>query len=305
LVTWAPVPDAVEYFVYNADTLYFVGSVTDPVCAIYGMQGVLYHHYVVAVDSTGATSTPSNIVNTQTSAPVPPAPPSGFAIVPSTVFGVQTSTAPAGDLLVKVPYDTDYITGSPADLKLMQFTENGWVDVTTSVDTTRSFVSGMASLSSVFAVMQPDGSVVQPVVPPVTPPVVSPPPVEPPLATPPVVTPPPATVVSTPAASVTLVTRTRITTPARATIGRKLTAAGKVWPAPAIGSATIVTARLVNHHWIGARSARVTVRNGSYRFAFTPRKRGQWRLVATFTGREIGTTTYTRSAVSVRRVTVK
>jgi len=161
-LTWDAVPGAVEYRVYHAETNYYVGSVTEPSCEIFGMEGFTYHHYVVAVDSAGATSPPSNQADILTSAPVPPAGPAGFDVIPLTIFGVQTSSAPLGDLPVKIPYDSRWVTGDPATLRMMHYNGTSWVDVTTSVDTANSFVYGKASADSVFAVMQPNGSVVPP-----------------------------------------------------------------------------------------------------------------------------------------------
>ena len=161
-LTWDAVPGAVEYRVYHAETNYYVGSVTEPSCQIFGMQGFTYHDYVVAVDSAGATSTPSNQADILTTAPVPPAAPAGFDVIPLTVFGVQTSSAPVGDIPVKIPYDSRWVTGDPTALRMMHYNGTSWVDVTTSVDTASSFVYGKAPADSVFAIMQANGSVVPP-----------------------------------------------------------------------------------------------------------------------------------------------
>jgi len=157
-VVWDPVPTAVEYRIYNADTLVLIGTNYEPSAMIYGMQGFLYHHYVVAVDAAGNTSPPSNVVDIQTSAPLPPAAPAGFAVLPTTVFDLRTSTAPAVEIPIKIPYTAAEVTGDPGDLRLMHYTGSAWEDVTTSVDTTSSFVNGVASPSSVFAVMESDGT---------------------------------------------------------------------------------------------------------------------------------------------------
>jgi len=157
-VVWDPVPTATEYRIYNADTLVLIGINTEPSCMIYGMQGVWYHHYVVAVDAAGNASPPSNVVDIRTNAPVPPAAPSGFAVLPTTVFDLKTTTAPLGEIPVKIPYLPTEVTGDPSALRLMHYTGGTWEDVTTSVDTTNSFVYGAASPSSVFAVMEPNGT---------------------------------------------------------------------------------------------------------------------------------------------------
>jgi len=154
-MTWEPVPSATKYQIYHADTDYYVGSVPGTSCVVYGMQNVLYHYYVVAVDSAGATSTPSNVVDVLTSAPVPPALPSAYTVLPQSVFGIDSVSA-TGTLSVKIPYDPAQVSGDVSTLRMVHFENGTWTDVTTSVDTTRGFVLGSAAPNSVFAVVEVD-----------------------------------------------------------------------------------------------------------------------------------------------------
>jgi len=158
-IAWDPVPTATAYQIYDADTQFYVGSVTGTTCVVYGMQGALYHHYVVAVDSIGATSTPSNIVDILTSAPVPPALPAPFEVLPMTVFAVESSSAGTQALPVKIPFDPAQVTGDVSALRMLHLEDGTWTDVTTSVDTTRNLVLGSAAPTSVFAVVEVTGPV--------------------------------------------------------------------------------------------------------------------------------------------------
>jgi hypothetical protein len=157
-VTWSPVPTAVSYRVYDADTSTLLSTVTGTTHWVYGLQGTPYRRYVVAVDAVGDTSPPSNTLTIQTVAPAPPAAPSGFGILPSSVYDVQTSAAPSGMTVVSVPYDALEVTGDPAALRLFHYTGGSWVDITTSVDTVNKLVIGSTSSFSPFAVMQSNGT---------------------------------------------------------------------------------------------------------------------------------------------------
>ncbi len=82
-----------------------------------------YRRYVVAVDAVGDASPPSNTLDIQqTVAPVAPAPPAGFDLLPGSVFELQTSAPPSGPAPVEVPYDPLEVAGDPADLRLMHYT---------------------------------------------------------------------------------------------------------------------------------------------------------------------------------------
>jgi hypothetical protein len=344
-ISWQPVPDAVAYQVYHADTGYYVGSVTGTSCVVYGMQGVLYHHYIVAVDSAGATSTPSNTVDILTSAPSLPAAPAGFDTVAHTAFGVETSTAPLGALPVKIPYEAALVAGDPTALKLMRYTGSGWVDVTTSVDTTRSFVLGASAPSAVFAVMQPNGSV-EP-----TPTVVCTitvsagingtisPSAEKTVAlgsdsaTFSIV--PDAgyhiadvlvdgvsvgpvttylftdvlvghTISATFAADeVTLPTKTHLSGHSKVKVRHALALTGRVTPAPVSVMVAVSVSRLVGKHWVGAGTARIAATNGAYRYDFRAKARGTYRIVAMYAGSRVGSTTYAPSASRPKVVRVR
>lgn len=154
-VSWQAVDTAVEYRVYNADTTTLIATVTTPTFVIYGMQSVVYRRYVVAVDAGGNASPPSNTLDIQTVAPIAPAAPTDFTPLPSSVFDILTSSAPEGPVVVEVPYDLAEVEGDPANLRLLHYTESGWVDITTSVDTVGLRVIGETPSFSVFAIMQP------------------------------------------------------------------------------------------------------------------------------------------------------
>jgi len=343
-VVWDPVPTAVEYRIYNADTLVLIGTNYEPSCMIYGMQGFLYHHYVVAVDAAGNTSPPSNVVDIQTSAPLPPAAPSGLDVLPTTVFDLQTSTAPLGEIPIKIPYLPTEVTGDPTTLRLMHYTDGTWEDVTTSVDTTNSFVYGKASPSSVFAVMEPDGteptatvtSTVTPsagvhgAISPSTPQVVS----YGSDSTTFTVTADVGyhiadvlidgvsvgavtgyvfanvTVDHTISASfsadeVTLATTTFLYGPSSVRVHRALELTGFVSPSGAPGTVSITSFRLVGNVWTAVGWMQAMVVDGAYGCSFTPSKRGTWRYAATYSGSVVGSTTYLPSTSATKTVTVK
>lgn len=154
-VSWPSVDTATEYRVYNADTAVLIATVTNPTFMIYGMQGVVYRRYVVAVDAGGNTSLPSNTLDIQTVAPIAPAAPAGFEALPSSIFDIQSSSPPEGPVAVQVPYDPAEVEGDPTNLRLLHFTGSSWVDITTSVDTVGFRVIGETPSFSVFAIMQP------------------------------------------------------------------------------------------------------------------------------------------------------
>lgn len=155
LISWPAVDTATSYRVYDANTATLIVTVPTPGYMIYGSQGVLYRRYVVAVDAVGDTSPPSNTLEIQSVAPVAPAAPTGFEVLPSSVFDLQTSAPPATAATVRVPYDPLEVVGDPADLKLLHYTATGWTDITTSVDTVAGRVIGETLGFSVFAVMEP------------------------------------------------------------------------------------------------------------------------------------------------------
>ena len=339
-LTWAPVPEAVEYRVYDADTLYFVGTVTAPTAAIYGMQGVLYHHYVVAVDASGNASAPSNIIDIMTTAPVPPAAPASFDALPMSVFGLQTSSQPSTEVPVKIPYNPLEVTGDPAGLRMLHYTGSSWTDITTSVDTVAHYVYGLTNSFSVFAVMEPNNTPAASTITPTSGPGGS-------------ITPATAQVVaygsdsdtftvipqsgyhiadvfvdgvsvgaisshtfrnvtsdhtisaSFAADPITLATTTTLVGPLVVRPWRAFRLSGLVSPSAAGQTVTIVESRLFRGSWIAMGSVDVPVISGLYVCTVTPMQRGTWRFVATYAGHVDGITTYLPSSSAMRTVTVR
>ena len=338
-VIWDAVPTATEYRIYNADTLVHLGTVTSTNCMIYGMQGVSYHHYVVAVDAAGEVSPPSNLVDILTTAPLPPALPTGFSVLPTSVFDLQTSTAPAGVIPVKIPYNPADVTGDPSSLRLMHYTAGQWEDITTSVDTTNSFVFGATTSFSVFAVLQPDSVTVSTITPSA--------------GTHGSITPGTVQTVAfgadsttftiTPDAGyriddvvvdgvsigavgghtftnvtadhsisagfsaipVTLSTSTQLFGPSQLRFRRTRGLTGTISPATAPGTVRLSAWVLVAGVWQGAGTAQVAAIDGAYLYAFTPTRRGAWRFVATYTGGVDGATIYSPSTSAAKTVIVR
>ena len=339
-LTWQPEPDAVEYRVYDADTMYFVGTVTAPSAAIYGMQGVLYHHYVVAVDASGNASVPSNIIDIMTTAPVPPVAPASFDALPTAIFGLQTSSQPLGEVPVKIPYNPLEVAGNPASLRMLHYSGSSWTDITTSVDTIAHYVYGLTNSFSVFAVMEPNGSAIASTITPTAGPNGS-------------ITPTTAQIVaygsdsvtftvipeagyhiadvlvdgvsvgavtshtfrnvisdhtisaSFAADPITIATTTTLVGPLVVRPWRAFRLSGLVSPSATGQSVTIVKSRFSGGSWIAMGSGSASVVAGSYVYAVTPLNRGIWRFVATYGGGVDGATTYLASTSATRTVMVK
>jgi len=87
----------------------------------------------------------------------PPAP-TGFKIVGLAelplYFDINTDASYSGDLTVCIRYDESQVAGPEANLKLMQRVD-GFVDITTSVDTANNVVCGTTSHLSIFIVAEP------------------------------------------------------------------------------------------------------------------------------------------------------
>ncbi len=338
-ISWDPVPTAVSYQIYNSDTLFYLGSVTDTDALIYGMQNVDYHHYVVAVDSLGATSTPSNIVDILTSAPAPAPAPAGFAVLPTSVFVLQSATVATGDMPVKLPYDPALVTGDAADLRLMQYVGGTWADVTVSVDTTRSLVSGLAPGTSMFAVMDPTGVPTFTITPTAGPNGVVAPGSEQVVpkgsdsitftitpdngyhvadvlvdgvsigaATSHVFTDVAAN--HTLAATfepnlVTIATSMRFFGPRFLRLRTTRVYVGTLIPEAAPGTVSVTRQRLVGGVWTNEGTTVVPVSSGEFDYAFRPTRRGIWRLVGSYAGAVDGHTTYTPANAWIRTIVVR
>ena len=87
-----------------------------------------------------------------------PPPPTGFKIVGLAelplYFDINTDTSYSGDLTVCVRYDETQVAGQEANLKLMQRVD-GFVDITTSVDTANNIICGTTTGFSIFVVAEP------------------------------------------------------------------------------------------------------------------------------------------------------
>ena len=102
------------------------------------------------VSSPGSTS-----VVTTTAGPPPP---TGFKIIGLSeiplYFDINTDASYSGDLTVCIRYDETQVAGPEANLKLMQRVD-GFVDITTSVDTANDVICGTTTHLSVFVVAEP------------------------------------------------------------------------------------------------------------------------------------------------------
>ena len=102
---------------------------------------------------TGAGST--SIITTTTG----PVPPTGYKIVGleelPLYFDISTDASYSGDVTVCLRYNGTQVTGPEAGLKLMHNVDQGFVDITTSVDTVGDIICGTTTHLSVFAVAEP------------------------------------------------------------------------------------------------------------------------------------------------------
>jgi hypothetical protein len=105
--------------------------------------------------------------------------------------------------------------------------------------------------------------------------------------------------------AVTRPTSTRISGPSSLKSKRTLTLSGAISHSGAPGSVTISKSRLVGGKWKSAGSARVGLVDGSYRYSFTPTKKGTWRFVASYSGGETASVSYRPSASRFKSVKVK
>jgi len=102
------------------------------------------------VTSAGSTS-----IITTTAGPPPP---TGFKIVGLSeiplYFDINTDAFYSGELTVCIRYDESQVAGPEANLKLMQRVD-GFVDITTSVDTANDVICGTTTHLSIFVVAEP------------------------------------------------------------------------------------------------------------------------------------------------------
>ena len=103
------------------------------------------------VSSGGSTS-----VITTTAGPPPP---TGFKIVGLSelplYFDINTDASYSGELTVCIRYDESQVAGPESNLKLMHHLDEGFVDITTSVDTANDIICGTTTHLSIFVVAEP------------------------------------------------------------------------------------------------------------------------------------------------------
>jgi hypothetical protein len=105
--------------------------------------------------SSVATGGTTSVVTTTAGPP----PPTGFKIVGLAevplYFDINTDASYSGDLTVCVRYDETQVARPEANLKLMQRGDQGFVNVTTSVDTANNIICGTTTHLSIFVVAEP------------------------------------------------------------------------------------------------------------------------------------------------------
>jgi len=111
----------------------------------------------VTVEVSGATLTFSEIAspgNTViTSTPNAPAPLPGTLGLLGTYYDIATTATFSGAITVSFPYDDAGLTPAQEQgLKLQQYDNGNWVDITTSVDTANNIITGSAPHLSYFAI---------------------------------------------------------------------------------------------------------------------------------------------------------
>ena len=96
---------------------------------------------------------------TVTTATAGPPPPTGFKILGleelPLYFDINSDASYSGDLTVCIRYDETQVAGPEADLKLMHYVDEGFVDITTSVDTANDIICGKTTHLSTFVVAEP------------------------------------------------------------------------------------------------------------------------------------------------------
>lgn len=81
--------------------------------------------------------------------------PGSFQLVGGSCYDVSTTAGFSGNTLVTLPYDPASISGEPSSLRLFHWKNNGWQDVTVSVDAANHTITGQTDSLSPFAVFQP------------------------------------------------------------------------------------------------------------------------------------------------------
>jgi uncharacterized repeat protein (TIGR01451 family) len=106
------------------------------------------------VSATFSTVTIGGNTASTTSTSGPP-PPTGYEIIgiasQPVYYDITTTAAYSGPITICIGYDETQVAGPEADLRLMQKVD-GWVDVTTSVDTVNNRIYGTTTSLSIFIV---------------------------------------------------------------------------------------------------------------------------------------------------------
>jgi hypothetical protein len=79
---------------------------------------------------------------------------------------------------------------------------------------------------------------------------------------------------------------------------RTYTLTGSVAPSPASGTVRITLSRYYRHRWHSAGAKTVPVSNGSFRFSFKPKYKGNWRATARFDGMTTASLAVTQSSAT-------
>jgi hypothetical protein len=102
-----------------------------------------------------------------------------------------------------------------------------------------------------------------------------------------------------------LPTCTRLVGPRNARIKHKYRLSGTVTPKSASGRVTISVTRKVGGAFRRVSTVKVDVHNGAFSCRLTPKHRGLWRFVASYSGRSAGATLYSASRSTFKTVRVK
>jgi hypothetical protein len=100
-------------------------------------------------------------------------------------------------------------------------------------------------------------------------------------------------------------TSTRLSGASSVGLRKSLRLRGTLSPMVVSGRVTITRSHLTRGRWKPAGSSNVTAVRGRFAYAFKPTAKGRWRIVATFRGAVIGSTTYLASASAAKTVTVR
>lgn len=80
----------------------------------------------------------------------------GFRILRNGYYDITTTASFTGFVTITIPYDESDLSGvNESNLKLMHWKNNGWEDITVSVDTVNNTITGRTDSFSPFAVMAP------------------------------------------------------------------------------------------------------------------------------------------------------